>query len=64
MHVRAVCLVGNRPMTLQQISAAVRANGYSSDSPHADLYLRRVLNNSREFSEIRPNVWTIRIQTR
>jgi predicted nucleic acid-binding protein len=64
MHVRAVCLVSNRPMTLQQISAAVRANGYISDSPHADLYLRRVLNNSREFSEIRPNVWTLRIQTR
>jgi hypothetical protein len=64
MHVRAVCLVRNRPMTLQQISAAIRANGYSSDSPHADLYLRHVLNKSREFLEVRPNVWTLRIQIR
>jgi predicted nucleic acid-binding protein len=64
MHVRAVCLIRNRPMTLQQISAAIRANGYRSDSPHADLYLRRVLKNSREFSEIQPNVWTVRIRTR
>lgn len=64
MHVRAVCLVRNRPMTLQQISAAIRADGYRSDSPHAELYLRRVLNNSGEFSEIRPNLWTLKIQTR
>lgn len=64
MHVRAVCLVRNPPMTLQQISAAIRADGYSSDSPHAELYLRRVLNNSGEFSEIRPNIRTLKIQTR
>jgi hypothetical protein len=59
MHVRAVCLVKNRPMTLQQISTAMRADGYTSDAPHADAYLKRILRNAKEFSEVRPGVWIL-----
>jgi hypothetical protein len=61
MHVRAVCLVKNRPMTLQQISAAaaIRADGYTSDAPYADAYLKRILRNGKEFTEVRPGAWIL-----
>jgi len=62
MHVRAVCLVKNRPMTLQQISAAIRADGYTSNAPHADAYLKRILRNGEEFTEIRSGVWILEDQ--
>jgi hypothetical protein len=59
MYVRAVCLVKNRPMTLQQISAAIRADGYTSSSPYAGAYLKRILRNAKELAEIRPGVWIL-----
>ncbi len=58
MHVRAVCLVKNRPMSLQQISAAIRADGYTSKASHADAYLKRILRNA-EFTEVRPGAWIL-----
>jgi hypothetical protein len=59
MHVRAVCLVKNRPMTLQQISEAIRADGYISYAPYADTYLRRIVCKAKEFTEIRPGEWIL-----
>jgi hypothetical protein len=56
---RTICLVSKASLSLGEIEAQMRKEGYVSKSMHFKAYLRRVLRNDGRFVEVSPGLWTL-----
>jgi type III secretory pathway component EscS len=56
---RAICLVNEAPLSLQELEMRIRKEGYLTKSKNFRAYLRRVLRKDKRFIEVSPGEWTI-----
>jgi predicted nucleic acid-binding protein len=60
---REVCAIAKRPLTLPEIALRMKNAGYATKSRSFIAYLRRLLRGSKNFIEISPGYWTLKIST-
>jgi predicted nucleic acid-binding protein len=58
---REVCAIEKRPLTLPEIALRMKKAGYVTKSRSFNAYLRRLLRDSKNFMEIKPGCWTLKI---
>jgi len=56
---RSICLLNKEPLSLKEIEARMRKEGYVSKSRDFKTYLWRLLRNDGRFVEVYPGHWTI-----
>jgi len=59
---RAICLLSDEPLSLQEIETRIRKEGHVSRSRNFTAYLRRVLRKDKRFVEVSKGRWTIRAE--
>jgi hypothetical protein len=59
---RSICLLNKEPLSLKEIEARMRKEGYVSKSRDFKTYLRGLLRNDGRFVEVYPGHWTIRAE--
>ena len=59
IHARAICVASEAPLAEAEIERRMRSQGYVSNSPSFQTYLRRILRTDRRFREVSPRTWAI-----
>jgi hypothetical protein len=58
---RQICAIEKRPLTLSEIITRMKEAGYVTRSQSFAKYLRRLLRSSKNFMEISPGYWLLKI---
>ncbi|HET9180868.1 MAG TPA: hypothetical protein VFP59_01940 [Candidatus Angelobacter sp.] len=62
MHLRAIIATSKEPMSVADLELQMKRQGYVSRAQNFRPYIRRVLRNSDQFSEVTPGVWRFHAQ--
>jgi hypothetical protein len=60
VHARRICVVSAGPVPIEQMVRRMRNDGYVSRAKDPEVYLRRVLRMSGEFTEVSPRMFELR----
>jgi len=60
VHARRICVVSAGPVPIEEIVRRMRNEGYVSRAQDPEVYLRRVLLKSGQFSEVSPRMFELR----
>jgi hypothetical protein len=58
-HARAICLASPQPITTTEIIRRMEMEGYKSRSKAFDVYLRRLMRESKQFDQSADDFWQL-----